>query len=188
MRVVTAAQMAAIDKETIDGGVPALELMERAGAAVAEAALAMLAESQHGHDHGHACGHDHGPGDEAPPRALVVCGKGNNGGDGLVAARLLADEGIGVAVLLLAAPQDLAAGAAANFARLPRGVEVIAPVPEAWAQTAAELADESDLLIDAVFGTGIRPPLRGAYPDLFRALNDAGLPCLAVDVPSGVDG
>lgn len=188
MRVVTAARMAAIDKETIDGGVPALELMERAGAAVAEAALAMLAEAEHGHAHGQACGHDHGPQDEPPaPRALVVCGKGNNGGDGLVAARLLADEGVGVAVLLLAAPGDLAAGAAANFARLPRGVEVVAPVPEAWAQAAAELADESDLVVDAVFGTGIRPPLRGAYPDLFRALNDAGLPCLAVDIPSGVD-
>ncbi|MBE0564433.1 MAG: NAD(P)H-hydrate dehydratase, partial [Krumholzibacteria bacterium] len=73
-------------------------------------------------------------------------------------------------------------------ARLPRGVEVVAPVPEAWARTAAELAGESDLVIDAVFGTGIRPPLRGAYPGLFRALNDAGRPCLAVDIPSGVDG
>ncbi|MBE0566522.1 MAG: hypothetical protein IH621_11215, partial [Krumholzibacteria bacterium] len=75
MRVVTAARMAAIDKETIAGGVPALELMERAGAAVAEAALAMLAELEHDHGHAHGCGacaHDHsGDPADAAPKVLV---------------------------------------------------------------------------------------------------------------------
>ena len=119
---------------------------------------------------------------------LVVCGKGNNGGDGLVVARLLAGEGVGVAVLLLADPSGLSPDAAANFAALPDAVEVVAPAPADWAEAAADLADEADLVVDAVFGTGIKPPLRGPWPDLFRTLNDAGRPCLAVDIPSGVGG
>ncbi len=194
MRVCTARQMAAIDRETIAGGVPARELMERAGEAVAEAALALLEEGDgHGHEHGcgDACGHDHAHDHQQAgpaPRVLVVCGKGNNGGDGLVAARLLAGQGLAPVVLLLAEPADLSPDAAANFAVLPDTVEVVAPAPEHWAQAAADLAEESVLVIDAVFGTGIRPPLAGAYPDLFRALNDTGLPCLAVDIPSGVGG
>ena len=183
MRVCTPAQMAAIDRETIDGGVPSLELMERAGAAVADAALELLAA---GDRHGAGCGHDHG--DDAAPRVLVVCGKGNNGGDGLVAARLLARRDVAVAVLLLAAPDDLSGDARANFRRLPGDVQVAAPAPDDWAAAADDLTAGADLLVDAVFGTGITPPLRGRYPDLFRALNDAGLPCLAVDIPSGVDG
>ncbi len=157
MRVVTAAAMAAIDKETIAGGVPGLELMERAGAAVAETALFMLAEQDHDHGHDHACdgacGHDHGAEDEAP-RVLIVCGKGNNGGDGLVAARLLAEEEVAVTVLLLAAADALSPDARANLELLPDAVTVAAPAPAAWAGTAADLADETDLVIDAVFGTG----------------------------------
>jgi len=194
--------MAAIDRETIEGGVPSLELMERAGTLVAQTALAMLAEAahEHGHDHGHGCGdacgcgHDHGEDDEGhgggdeAPRVLIVCGKGNNGGDGLVAARVLADEGIEVTVLLLGAKAELSADAAANLKRLPRAVELVAPPAEAWAEAAASLAEDTDLVVDAVFGTGITPPLREPYPDVFRALNDAGHPCLAVDIPSGVDG
>jgi len=195
MRVVTAAAMAAIDQETIEGGVPGLELMERAGAAVAETALFMVAEAAHDRDHGHgcgdgcACGHDHGDEAEAgAPHVLIVCGKGNNGGDGLVAARLLADAELRVTVMLLAAADRLSPDARANLELLPAAVTLLLPPPEAWAETAADLADEADLVVDAVFGTGVTPPLRGAYPDLFRALNDTGLPCLAVDIPSGVDG
>jgi hydroxyethylthiazole kinase-like uncharacterized protein yjeF len=206
MRVCTASQMAAIDRETIAQGVPGLELMERAGTLVAETVLGMLAEAahEHGHDHGHDHHHGHGCGDgcgcghgedgdesgaqDEAARVLIVCGKGNNGGDGLVAARLLADEGVDVTVLLLAARNELSSDASANLARLPKAVEIVAPPAEAWAEAAGSLADESDLVVDAVFGTGITPPLRGAYPDVFRALNDAGRPCLAVDIPSGVDG
>jgi hydroxyethylthiazole kinase-like uncharacterized protein yjeF len=189
MRVCTATQMAAIDRETIAGGVPGLELMERAGTALAEAALVMLAEVAPGHGCGDDCDCAHDPaGAAAAPSLLIVCGKGNNGGDGLVMARLLADEGLDVTVLLLAAPGDLAPDAAANHARLPAAVRVVAPAAADWAEVAGELAATADLIVDAIFGTGIATPLREPYPDLFRALNDAGRPCLAVDVPSGVAG
>lgn len=182
MRVCTATQMAAIDRETIAGGVPGLELMERAGAAMAEVVLGELGDSA---GRG-GCGCRRG-GDEAP-RVLLLCGKGNNGGDGLVVARLLAEAGVAARVLLLADPQALAPDAATNFLRLPAGVDVHVPDREEWTAVLAEALAETDLVVDAVFGTGVEPPLRGDYPDLFRAVNDAGLPCVAADIPSGVGG
>lgn len=180
MRVCTATQMAAIDRETIAGGVPGLELMERAGTAMAEIVLDEL-ERAVAHDH-----HEHG--DETVPRVLVVCGKGNNGGDGLVVARLLAGAGVGATVLLLADPEALAPDAATNFLRLPDGVDVVVSPREGWLGALEEALEVADLLVDAVFGTGIVPPLRDPYPDLVRAVNDAGLPCVALDIPSGVGG
>lgn len=203
MRVCTAAQMAAIDRRTIDGGVPALELMERAGAAVAGHVLELLSEhgGGHGHDHGHDHAHDHGCGcgdggcgDDAcaqpggGPAVLVVCGRGNNGGDGLVAARLLAGEGVPVVVMLLASPRDLAKDARRNLERLPESVEVVQPKDADWPEAYAELADGAGVVVDAVLGTGARLPLEPPLAALLRAMNDAAVPTLAIDVPSGVHG
>ncbi len=193
MRVCTAAQMAAIDRDTIAGGVPGIELMERAGAVVAEVVLEQLSATahpdNHGDDHGHDHDDDHGcDHGEAGDRVLVLCGKGNNGGDGLVAARLLAAEGALVVVLLLAEVADLSPNAATNLNRLPATVQVVTPGREAWIATVEEELAAADLVVDAVFGTGITPPLRSPYPEIFRAVNDAGLPCVAADIPSGVGG
>lgn len=209
MRVCTSTQMAAIDRRTIDGGVPALELMERAGAAVAGHVLDLLSEHQdgHGHGHGHAeghgcshdCGHDHGGdagaeeggdcGHEATgPCVLVVCGRGNNGGDGLVVARLLAGEGVPVVVMLLAVPRELAKDARRNFERLPESIEVVQPRAEDWPAVYAELAEGAGVVVDAVLGTGARLPLEAPLAALLRAMNDAAVPTLAIDVPSGVHG
>ena len=178
MRVCTAKQMAAIDRDTINGGVPGLELMERAGAAIVEVVLERLDATVHGH----GCDHDHGS------AVLVLAGKGNNGGDGLVVARLLAEEGVPVTVMLLAPAADLSPDARTNLDRLPGGVSLVEPPRATWITALAEAADGADLLVDAVFGTGIKPPLRGEWADLFRTVNDLGMPCVAVDIPSGVDG
>ncbi len=189
MRVCTARQMAAIDRETIDGGVPGAHLMENAGRAMTEVLLDWLAESGTAdQDHHGACGHEHdehaGEGDG--PAVLILCGKGNNGGDGLVMARLLAEQDCTVGVMLLGEPEALSPDARLNHDRLPDSVTVIVAPPDLWPDTFRDLADDADVVVDAVFGTGIKPPLRDTYASLFRAVNDAGMPCVAVDIPSGV--
>jgi len=182
--------MAAIDRETIAGGIAGEELMERAGQAMTEALLDFLDEAKSGsedHDHG-SCGHDHGTEDDSGPGVLIICGKGNNAGDGLVVARLAAQQQCDVAVMLLSEPGALSTTAKLNFDLLPESVTVVIPPADLWPEAFEELAEEAAVVVDAIFGTGIKPPLRGPYVDLIRAVNDAGLPCLALDVPSGVSG
>lgn len=142
-------------------GVPSLTLMENAGAAVAEFAL------------------DHWPHAE---RIAVICGKGNNGGDGLVAARKLVERGKRVRVQLVAHASEIHGDAAQM---LPK-----APAPLRQVVTRAELVPplrECDLIIDAIVGTGFRPPVQGLYRDVIEAINAAAAPVLAVDIPSGAD-
>jgi NAD(P)H-hydrate epimerase len=103
-------------------------------------------------------------------------------------ARLLAQQEIPVTVMLLSGPGDLSTDALLNFGRLPESVEVVIPAADSWPESLAEHAVAAAVLVDAIFGTGIKPPLRGPYADLIRAINDTGLPCLAVDIPSGVSG
>ena len=173
MLVCTARQMAAIDRETIAGGIPAERLMERAGQAMTEVLLDFMAAAGSG-------GENQG--------VLIICGKGNNGGDGLVIARLMAQQQYTVTVILLDGPGELSTEALLNFDRLPGSVTVVIPAAASWPETFAELAEETSVVVDAIFGTGAKPPLRGPFVDLIRAINDAGLPCLAVDIPSGVSG
>jgi hydroxyethylthiazole kinase-like uncharacterized protein yjeF len=180
MRVCTATQMAAIDRETIAGGVPGLELMERAGSAMTEVLWEFLESLDHDHHGGHE--------QPAEARVLIVCGKGNNGGDGLVMARLLHEDGALVTVMMLSGRGDLSPDAGVNFDRLPEGVSVVHAGRRQWADTLTDLVEQSDVVVDAIFGTGINPPLRGEHADLIRALNDAGVPTVAVDIPSGVSG
>ena len=170
MLVCTARQMAAIDRETIAGGIAGEKLMEQAGQAMTEALLDFLDETESG------------------AGVLIICGKGNNAGDGLVMARLLVQQQCAVTVMLLAAPGQMSTDAMLNLDRLPANVTVVNPAAGSWPETFAELAEEATVVVDAIFGTGIKPPLRAPYVDLIRAINDAGLPCLAVDIPSGVSG
>jgi hydroxyethylthiazole kinase-like uncharacterized protein yjeF len=164
LAVLTPEQMAAADRETIAAGTPSSVLMERAGQAVARAALAVA-----GGGYGR--------------RFLILCGKGNNGGDGLVAARLLAAEGATPVVILLADPAALTGDPARNLALL-RRVRILSYTPPALAR---EL-QRSDLVIDALFGTGFTGGLRGDAAAAAEAVNASGLPVVAVDIPSGVDG
>jgi len=163
--VLTPGEAADLDRETQDDGVPALELMERAGRAVARAAIDVA-------------GHVYGA------RAVVVCGVGNNGGDGFVAARHLARSGVRVSVCSVAAP-NAEGSAGANVARLAeQGLT-------AHACTSSELTHvlgHADVAVDAIFGTGFHGRPEGSWADAITALNSSPAPVVAVDMPSGIDG
>lgn len=156
--------MAATDQRTVQGGVPSTTLMENAGGAVARFALRQYPQAQ---------------------RVLVVCGKGNNGGDGFVAARLLAVAGKRVTVLLLAAESALQGDAAAMFSALTGTAVEIASVTSEEALYAKFF--EVDLIVDAVLGTGFKPPLRGIAVAVRERLEASSIPVIAVDLPSGWD-
>jgi hydroxyethylthiazole kinase-like uncharacterized protein yjeF len=158
--VLTAAEMAQADRLAVASGTPSLALMEAAGAAVARSVL----DSQGA---GAAFG--------ARPVALF-CGPGNNGGDGLVAARLLRGEGVEVRVGLLA-PAAALAGDARMAAERYGGPFV----------TLADLPIDDSLVVDALFGTGLARPLGGAAAEAVARINAAPGPIIAVDVPSGLD-
>lgn len=159
-----------IDAATIEAGTPGLHLMERAGAGAARAILDRP---------GWLWG-----------TSLVVCGKGNNGGDGLVVARLLHGEGHAVAVALTAGPSDLTGDALENLNRL-RSLEV--PVVELGPDPGPRLRRESErrpgrLVVDAVLGTGFQPPLRPPLDSLAAAMGSLGRRLVALDAPTGLDG
>jgi len=196
MRVSTAKEMQAIDQATIVAGTPALDLMERAGQAMAERVLEFLDEQEQGsgHEHEHvhdeSCGH-HDNGDEAEGHktgVLVICGKGNNGGDGLVVARLISEAGCPTTLMLLAQPEQLRGEALANYEKLPEDLAIVAPEPADWAEAFDELGETAEIVVDGMLGTGLHLPLRPEFTELIRAINDAGIPCLALDIPSGVSG
>jgi hydroxyethylthiazole kinase-like uncharacterized protein yjeF len=161
MKLYRAADMRAADAAAAEAGVPTQLLMEAAGRAVAESALRNFPASR---------------------RPLVLCGKGNNGGDGYVTARYLHLAGLEVTLLELTGdrpPGDAASARAACLAHLPSqplDAEKLEPA----------LAD-CDLVIDALFGSGLTRPLTGELERVVALVNAGRLPVLAIDVPSGVD-
>ena len=166
MKIVTTAEMRAIDRATSERyGVPSLTLMENAGSAVAEHVLAHYG---------------------AALKIVVFCGKGNNGGDGFVAARLLHEEGKTVQVILLADPASLRGDAAAMFRKLPVD-PIIAPSNQELHSDRVQLLLPGDLYLDAILGTGFKPPVDGLYADAIAILNASHVPVVAVDIPSGAD-
>ncbi|MGO9976360.1 MAG: NAD(P)H-hydrate dehydratase [Solirubrobacteraceae bacterium] len=173
-----AETMRAIDRWAIEErGVAGLDLMERAGAGVARA-LERLAPD--------------GP-------VTVLCGKGNNGGDGLVVARLLREGGRRVSVVCVAPPGELSGDARANLERLPGEPPVqLSGAPwtaageqaresPAGAGAEAELLGPETTVVDALLGTGFQGEPHGAVAEAIDAVNGAGAPVVSVDVPSGVD-
>jgi hydroxyethylthiazole kinase-like uncharacterized protein yjeF len=148
-------RMRATDRWAIEElAIPGLELMERAGRGLADLVVAV-----------------------APEGAIAIaCGKGNNGGDGYVAARLLREAGRAVRVLAVAPRDELSGDARANAERVD-GIEPFA---------AARL-DDCAVAVDALLGTGFSGAPHGAAADAIAALNAAGLPVVAADVPSGID-
>lgn len=166
MKIVTGAEMREIDRATSERfGVPSLTLMENAGTAVAEFVLSYypLAKS-----------------------IGVICGKGNNGGDAFVAARKLSAAGKQVRVLLLADPGELRGDAAEMFKRMQLSF-VIARSAEDLDGEKARATFASDLRVDAILGSGFRPPVQGLYADAIERTNAATAPVVAVDIPSGAD-
>jgi len=171
MKIVSAAEMRAIDRATSERfGVPSPTLMESAGSAVARFILSHYPQSG---------------------RIGVVCGKGNNGGDGFVVARKLAETGRAARVLLLADPGELRGDAAAMFEKMTSARMKVAPLvvrdpAELHSPDAAEIF-ASDLIVDAVLGTGFRPPVSPLYAAAISKMNASGVPVVAVDIPSGAD-
>jgi ADP-dependent NAD(P)H-hydrate dehydratase / NAD(P)H-hydrate epimerase len=166
MKIVTGTEMRAIDRATSERfGVPSLTLMENAGAAVADYVLTHHAAAR---------------------RIVVFCGKGNNGGDGFVAARRLHQQGKKVQVILLADPSDLRGDAALMFAKLPAAAMAVHSSDELKADR-VRLSLPADLYLDALLGTGFKPPVSGFYADAIAILNACGIPVIAVDIPSGAD-
>ena len=158
--LLTTTEMSEADRLTIEGGTPGIELMETAGRAVADAALREF------------------PGIK---RVLIAAGPGNNGGDGYVAARLLSESGCEVELCTLVPPSAL------------KGDALLAA--KAWTGPVTALADanltapaKTDLVIDAVFGAGLTRGIDGDAAEFLDAVAKAGVPVLAVDVPSGIDG
>ncbi len=169
MKVLTAAEMGAADKRSVEAGVAIGELMEAAGEAVAAFCLRQYPEAA---------------------RVMVVCGKGNNGGDGFAAARLLAGEGVGVRVLLVGRQEDVHGEAWVSLEKLKESTneDIVGELEDdADADELAELLSEADLILDAVVGTGFKPPLRGTAVIVRDALAKLKVPVVAVDLPSGWD-
>ncbi len=166
MKIVTAAEMHETDRLTSERfGVASHDLMEKAGTAVADFVLSRYPLAN---------------------RIGVICGKGNNGGDGFVTARKLHEAGKAVRVVLLAEAKELRGDAAQMFAKLPL-TAVLARSSAELKQEAAHTVFDSDLLIEAILGTGFRPPVSGLYAEAIAALNASPAIVVAVDIPSGAD-
>lgn len=180
MKALTAAEMREVDRLTTERfGVPGHELMEAAGRSVADVFLARCTSEN----------------DQAPRRVCVLCGKGNNGGDGFVAARHLRDAVEDLQVYLFGAPEELRGDARRNYERWKElGQEVTAIQSEAhWEKVWPEVA-QADVILDALLGTGLRGPARGLTAQVIDDVNRLSLNAtavrpawiVAVDMPSGL--
>lgn len=158
--------MAAADKAAADSGIPSVDLMDRAGRGVGRVAVDML-----GGTYGR--------------RVVVLCGKGNNAGDGFVAAAYLARRGVVCNVVLMADPDELKGDALDAFDKM-KGSGVRARRYDG-VRFEREL-DRSDLAIDAMLGTGFQGSLRGPMSEAVAVLNANPAPVLSVDIPSGING
>ncbi|KXJ98924.1 MAG: YjeF family protein [Nitrospira sp. OLB3] len=116
----------------------------------------------------------------------IVCGKGNNGGDGFVIGRLLKRKKAKVHVLLLVSPQDLAGDAKTMYQRFLRSAGPSAVTRPTGSDTMRRRLESSELIVDAILGTGLSTPVTGLYFDVIEAINTAGRPTIAVDLPSGL--
>ena len=155
--LLTTAEMAEADRLTIAGGIAGIDLMENAGRAVADSAIAA---ARHG------------------PRIVVVAGPGNNGGDGFVAGRLLAERRYDVRVVFVGDRSRLKGDARLAAAR--------------WTGPVADAAPDAlgacDVIVDALFGAGLDRDVDGPPRAMIEAMNAAGVPVVAVDLPSGING
>jgi ADP-dependent NAD(P)H-hydrate dehydratase / NAD(P)H-hydrate epimerase len=154
--LLTPQQMSEADRLTISGGVPGITLMENAGLAVADAVSRRF----------------------APCPVAVLCGPGNNGGDGFVTGRILAERGWPVRLALYGEAANLRGDAAQAAARWRAAIEPLS----------AEVLEGAGLAIDAIFGAGLARPVEGAARAVIEELGGRAVPVVAIDVPSGIDG
>lgn len=169
MNIVTSAQMRDLDRETIEEtGIPGIVLMENAGIQLynyLERTFEDLEEQ----------------------KITIICGKGNNGGDGMVLARQLTMRGLFPEVILLAETGDVTGDASVNL-RILENMDI--PLleitcEEEWIEIVEDL-EESDIIVDAILGTGIDKPLEGLYASVIEDINVFDCFILSVDIPSGI--
>lgn len=168
MRVVTAHTMQEIDRRAIaEFGISGLELMENAGLGCVEAIL-----SEYDHN----------------GRVVVICGTGNNGGDGYVIARLLSIKGWDVSVFIIAERGRIGGYAAVNLATLPSEMVHYCPDDRHLPAMLNDEISRADLIVDALLGTGLRSDVAGVYMEVIDLINTSGRPVISVDIPSGIHG
>lgn len=166
MKICTPKQMREIDRKAIKGiGIPGLELMENAGKGTFE-----MIVDYYGPVEGN--------------RIVIVCGKGNNGGDGLVVARYLKEDGAHVEVLLLC-KKDIPKGDAAF--NLKKADKLDITIKEVLDSEQFHIPDDTWLVVDAIFGTGFTDNIQPPYNTIIDEINDSDIPIVAVDCPSGLD-
>src|SRR5438270_2106074 len=169
MRVLNAAQMREADRRTIeDIGIPSLVLMENAGRQAVAAMEAMYS-------------------DLSERQVAVLCGRGNNGGDGFVVARTLLQRDVDVSVFLIGRVTEVRGDARINLEILGRlGLTVVEiGDSEAWELHFSEIGD-CTLIVDAIFGTGLNAPISGFIESVVTDVNASGIPIVAIDLPSGL--
>ncbi len=167
MKIATAQQIKNIDRRAIrEFGIPGLVLMENAASAV-------MAEMEKFFD------------GLAGVRVGIICGKGNNGGDGLALARRLSIRGVPVRVALLASFSAVSGEAKVNLAILRKmDIEIL---QNATAKSLGEVVSWSDIVVDAMLGVGLSSPLKGLYAQAVDVINASGRPVVAIDIPTGID-
>ena len=166
MKKVFAEDIRRIDEAALrDYSIPGLLLMENAGRSVSDAISKQY----------------------PPCKVLIFSGKGNNGGDGLVVARYLADRGYSVQVALLEDPSRLQADPLLNYSNVIKMNIPCVLVSAASEEKLFGLCQESELVVDAIFGIGIRRPVCGVFEKAIRAINRSQKPVVSVDIPSGLD-
>lgn len=168
MYLVTAAQMQSLDRRAIEEAkIPGTTLMENAGRGVVDAFVQTF-------------------GSPAGKRVTIFCGKGNNGGDGFVVARLLRRKRARIRVLLFADPKELRGDAQTMHRRLVRSAGTSLVVAQPSQEYVRDQADQADFLVDALLGTGLSSTVKGQYKDAIGAMNRSSAPTIAVDLPSGI--
>src|SRR5438874_7945946 len=169
MRILNAAQMREADRRTTDDiGIASLVLMENAGRQAVAAMEALFP-------------------DLLDRQVAVLCGRGNNGGDGFVIARTLEQRGVDVTVFLTGRVADVRGDARTNLEILGRlGLTVVEVADsQAWELHFSEVSD-CTLIVDAIFGTGLNAPISGFIESVVTDVNTAGIPIVAIDLPSGL--
>lgn len=156
LELLTADEMRRAEQITIDGGTPSLTLMENAGRAVAEEVVRRFPRGS---------------------KVAVCCGRGNNGGDGFVCARILRERGFQVRLGLLGAPEDLKEEPK-EMAR--RWDETIEPLN-------TSMLEGTDIIIDGIMGAGLKGPVNGEIADIIQSVNEKKTPVIAIDMPTGIE-
>lgn len=172
MKTVTRAQMQALDHQAIEEyGIPALLLMENAGRGTADQFCFQAEQARYD-----------------PKHLLFLCGRGNNGGDGLVTARHLASRGYGVEVLLFGDPSKMSEEVRINYDIVQKMKLPLHRIPENASEEAVKpYFSKADVIVDALFGIGLDRPVTGLFFDVIVALNFARKKVLSLDIPSGLD-